>query len=708
MSCFTLDLEYEKQVDLLLADDEEEEEKEINEAKMNYETENNSNWSATSILMMNNLLGTIPEINNKNAVQQVENEDRTSTNTNVTSTTAIFNNPSSSPIQKQKNIDNHLRKFSISSLNDKLFDNFSVLSNNNVNKSTTNINNQTNIVADYRGIQNMDNTFFNNYNMNNCNMTYDFYPRSNGFGLSNNKMNNNNNLIFQNQIKNNNNNFAGNMFNNSNNMHHNNFYMNNNSINTINSMNTIKSNNTINSNNPMNKNNNINNYNNMNFYNNQIKMAKTQTKKFKSSFYQNSKDNSNNPINCNINNMNCNINSNNGNINNIKNNNFNNYNQIPINNNYLNNKSKNKTDSMLLMIKDPIGNKKIQKKIEEKSPKFLYELYQQIKKNLYEIMNDQYGNYVIQKFVRCCDKKILSSILKHLFEKNKHALYEISMNPHGTRALQKLIKHIAISLNDEDIYILKKSLEGNITSMVKDINGNHVIQIIIENVKSEDLLSFIYKEMNDNLLECLCTKSGSCVFSRIIKCDIASEGVINMIDNILKNIGNYINNEFGNFAVQKIIELNDSEYNDKIYEYIQDKIVSLSSQKFASNVIEKCILADNQLRQKIINKLIEGKNIIELIIDKYGNYIVQKALEVIGQNEKEFYIIINKIKESYKNLRQSEHGKKIYDKLVKNYRSYLEPNKEKINMKVKATSSKNKKENVSEGSSKTQLVMSDK
>ena len=181
-----------------------------------------------------------------------------------------------------------------------------------------------------------------------------------------------------------------------------------------------------------------------------------------------------------------------------------------------------------------------------------------------------------------------------------------------------------------------------------------------------------------------------------------------MIDNILKNLGNYINNEFGNFAVQKIIELNDSEYNDKIYEYIQDKIVSLSSQKFASNVIEKCILADNQLRQKIINKLIEGKNIIELIIDKYGNYIVQKALEVIGQNEKEFYIIINKIKESYKNLRQSEHGKKIYDKLVKNYRSYLEPNKEKINMKVKATSSKNKKENVSEGSSKTQLVMSDK
>ena len=689
MSCFTLDLEYEKQVDLLLAEDEEDE-KEINEAKMNFETENNSNWSATSILMMNNLFGPIPEITNKNTLQQVENEDRTSTNTNVTSSTAIFN-PSSPIIQKKRNYDNNLRKFSISSLNDKLFDNFSGLSNNNVNKSTTNINNQTNIITDYRGIQNMDNTFFNNYNMNPLNLTYDFYPRSNGFGLSNNKINNNL-MVVQNQM-NNNNNYVGNMFNNSNNMYQNNYFVNNNSINTINSMNTIKSNNTINSNN------NMNNYanNNMNYYNNQIKMAKTQTKYLKSSFYQNSKDNSNNPINYNINN--------------IKNNNFNNFNQnqIPLNSNCFSNKSKNKTDSMLLMIKDPIGNKRIQKKIEEKSPKFLYELYQQIKKHLYEIMNDQYGNYVIQKFVRCCDKKILSSMLKHLFEKNKRALFEISMNPHGTRALQKLIKSISISPSDDDFPILKKSLEGNITSMIKDINGNHVIQCLIENIKNEDLLAFIYKEMNENLLESLCTKSGSCVFSRIIKCDIVSEGVINMIDNILKNLGNYINNEFGNFAVQKIIELNDKEYNNKIYEYIQDKIVTLSNQKFSSNVIEKCILCDNQLRQKIINKLIEGKNISELIIDKYGNYIVQKALEVIGQSEKEFYIIINKIKESYKNLRQSEHGKKVYDKLIKNYRNYFEPNKEKINLKVKAPLPKSKKENINENNNnKNQEIINNK
>ena len=109
---FTIDLEYEKQVDLLLADDEEEE-KEINLTKKNLEIENYSNWSATSILMMNNLFGTIPEINNnKNNIQQVENEDRTSTNTNVTSSNAILNNPSSSPTQKKNNYDNNLRKLS--------------------------------------------------------------------------------------------------------------------------------------------------------------------------------------------------------------------------------------------------------------------------------------------------------------------------------------------------------------------------------------------------------------------------------------------------------------------------------------------------------------------------------------------------------------------------------------------------------------------
>ena len=66
------------------------------------------------------------------------------------------------------------------------------------------------------------------------------------------------------------------------------------------------------------------------------------------------------------------------------------------------------------MIKSQKGSKPIQKKIEEKSIEFISKLYEQIKNTLFEIINDQYGNYVIHKLVKHCDKKIISSIFKKL------------------------------------------------------------------------------------------------------------------------------------------------------------------------------------------------------------------------------------------------------------------------------------------------------
>jgi hypothetical protein len=96
------------------------------------------------------------------------------------------------------------------------------------------------------------------------------------------------------------------------------------------------------------------------------------------------------------------------------NNYYNKYNTI--NNNYRNNihlkmrddANKSYTENIKLMLKDQKGSKFIQKKIEEKSSDFLYKLYEQIKNNLFDIITDQYGNYVIQKFADNCDKKLLS------------------------------------------------------------------------------------------------------------------------------------------------------------------------------------------------------------------------------------------------------------------------------------------------------------
>ena len=334
--------------------------------------------------------------------------------------------------------------------------------------------------------------------------------------------------------------------------------------------------------------------------------------------------------------------------------------------------------SWRIMLKDQKGSKLIQKKIEEKSPDFLNKLYEQIKNNLKEIMTDQYGNYVIQKFVEYCDKKVISE----MFSQISNSLYEISINNYGTRPVQKMIENLAMNISTQDINIILGMTKGNVLDLIKDINGNRVIQSIIQNFKNKELLSPLYKELNENITEILKTKSGCCVFSKVIL-NITENDLNLIVDNIIKNFASFINDEFGNISLKRLIKLNNENYNSKIFPCIKDSIINFSCQKFSSNVIEACIDNNTTLKKRTIEKLIDDDSIIsKLIIDQFGNYIVQKALQ--NSEQKEFDIIINIIKNNEKKLKQSQHGKVVYEKLMKNYKKYL------IDDKVEKGNNKNK------------------
>jgi hypothetical protein len=253
---------------------------------------------------------------------------------------------------------------------------------------------------------------------------------------------------------------------------------------------------------------------------------------------------------------------------------------------------------------------------------------------------------------------------------NKNTLYEISINRYGTRALQKMLDNLSSSMSEDDKNIILRFCKGNVYSMIKDINGNHVIQSIIENIQNKDDLSPIYQEMTENIVNILKTKSGSCCVFPIVLNNINDEDLDIMINVIIDNIDKLINDENGNFSIQKIItNINENAYNNRIFNYIQDKIVKLSVQKFSSNVIETFLINIPNYKDKIIARLKENNHIINLLCDKYGNYIIQKALSYA--NIDDFNIMIKYIKNNIKTLKQTSHGKKIYDKLIKNYKQYL-------------------------------------
>lgn len=69
---------------------------------------------------------------------------------------------------------------------------------------------------------------------------------------------------------------------------------------------------------------------------------------------------------------------------------------------------------------------------------------------------------------------------------------------------------------------------------------------------------------------------------------------------------------------------------DQIYSLLSGKLHEFSLHKFASNVVEKAIiLADSEKIRDLVTELL--KNLAELVIDKFGNFVIQKSLKKLRE-----------------------------------------------------------------------------
>jgi hypothetical protein len=84
---------------------------------------------------------------------------------------------------------------------------------------------------------------------------------------------------------------------------------------------------------------------------------------------------------------------------------------------------------------------------------------------------------------------------------------------------------------------------------------------------------------------------------------------------------------YRNYVIQYILELNVRWATDEILDKLEGHYGYLSMQKFSSNVVEKCIKeAHEPKRVKIIHELISDPKLLHILLDQFGNYVIQTAL----------------------------------------------------------------------------------
>lgn len=84
-----------------------------------------------------------------------------------------------------------------------------------------------------------------------------------------------------------------------------------------------------------------------------------------------------------------------------------------------------------------------------------------------------------QKLIEFCSDEQRSEIVQLVAPE----LIYISLNMHGTRAVQKLIDAAS---NPYQIQTITNALNTDAVSLIKDLNGNHVIQKCLNKLCSDD------------------------------------------------------------------------------------------------------------------------------------------------------------------------------------------------------------------------------
>jgi len=311
------------------------------------------------------------------------------------------------------------------------------------------------------------------------------------------------------------------------------------------------------------------------------------------------------------------------------------------------------------LAKDQTGCRMLQKEIEAENSEVVQRIFESIIQDFGQLMIDPFGNYLCQKITEMCSNEQMKRIIQSVSQE----LPEICFNPHGTRAVQKLIEVI----KEQDlIEMLIESLAKDVVGLVKDNNGNHVIQKCLTSMSDRNK-QFIYDSIVENCINIATHKHGCCVIQRCL--DFASKKQkIELSSVVAENAYELVKDQYGNYVVQYVLEMKDTE--QKIKQRIADEltqdIIELSKQKFSSNVVEKCLQSGIlSIRKQFMNLLMNDEILIEVVRDKFANYVLQRFLA--NGNEEEKSNILQTVINNADIIKNDPFGGKIYAKISKNY-----------------------------------------
>ncbi|KAF3925075.1 hypothetical protein AA313_de0208309 [Arthrobotrys entomopaga] len=303
---------------------------------------------------------------------------------------------------------------------------------------------------------------------------------------------------------------------------------------------------------------------------------------------------------------------------------------------------------------DQHGSRFIQQKLEPATSDEKDVIFSEIRPNALQLMTDVFGNYVIQKFFEHGNQLQKAMLAKQM---EGHVL-KLSLQMYGCRVVQKALEHV---LTEQQATLIKE-IDGNVLKCVKDQNGNHVVQKAIERVPAHHI-EFILKAFKGQVQSLATHPYGCRVIQRMLEhCDEPAQSSI--LQELNMCLYALIQDQYGNYVTQHVLEHGKPEDRAKIIHVVTQHVIQFSKHKFASNVVEKSIQYGNEQQRKDVLGIIvtpksnDGPPPLQILMkDQYGNYVIQKLLFLLDEEDRD--TLIESIKPQLQNLKRFSYGKQL-------------------------------------------------
>ncbi|EJK61197.1 hypothetical protein THAOC_18357, partial [Thalassiosira oceanica] len=265
------------------------------------------------------------------------------------------------------------------------------------------------------------------------------------------------------------------------------------------------------------------------------------------------------------------------------------------------------------------------------------------------------SNYVVQKLYEF-GTPAMKRDLKGTLDGN---MLLLSLQMYGCRVVQKALE----SLQYDDLCELLEEFRGNTLTCIQDQNGNHVIQKLVEvmsihaknaelhrgeaglAVRMADRIQFVVDDVLANVRTLCCHPYGCRVLQRMLEHCVEFQKMATL--DRIQGCHRLLDDMYANYVIQHILQYGrDSDRDSLLKIIVENDLLKLSRQKFASNVIEKLLKYGNAYqRNTIVREMLKvanegtsqegvGSTVLLLMVrDAYANYVVQTAIDVVPEGQ---------------------------------------------------------------------------